>query len=329
MADIPDLSTFAAADTDYVTKMNSDNRAVEAALQSVNADVAAAFNGLGVAIDQDLQRRISSGDETGGVIGSYSLQLQFSDPIVTLGAVNADGVSAAYINGERRTHSGALTTNLNDLGLTAATHDIYIGIDTVGATDMEAVASKTQSNMDVALYLIEATLDGGGNWSIDEVSRVSRSLLFDNTLLQEQLARPIQMKFAIAGSFSSSEQAIFMVPYTHRLSRWGVITTDSAGTMEDSGTAVFDLDITTTGSTVFTTLDTFTSAGFTSGPVCEVQTETPVASGKRVYPADSVYRMTVDLNYPDTATGEDGFAFIEIIPMYNWHSSTLYSIPMS
>lgn len=113
MADIPDLSTFAAADTDYVTKMNSDNRAVEAALQSVNADVAAAFNGLGVAIDQDLQRRISSGDETGGVIGSYSLQLQFSDPIVTLGAVNADGVSAAYINGERRTHSGALTTNLN------------------------------------------------------------------------------------------------------------------------------------------------------------------------------------------------------------------------
>jgi hypothetical protein len=195
----PTLETYLSTDTDYVTKWNTNVSRITDAFNSIEADLAASIQGTSLQLSNDWYRRASASDPLNGVVGAHSFE--FSDigsNQFSLLASAQDGVSVAVISGTRRQHTGDLTGTLSTLGLSDASYTIYVGVDASGTSDLSLGFSTAQSDIDLVLYELDVTVSGTGTtYTIDDVKRAARTLLWDNTV--EQLRQ--EVPYTITTSF--------------------------------------------------------------------------------------------------------------------------------
>jgi Flp pilus assembly protein TadG len=205
---VPNLSTYASGDLNYISKLNSDNTAIENALNAINADLAVNLDGLGLAYAKEFYERRSSSSPSHGVLGPYSLSFTSSVATVTLSPNPASGVSKAVINGKRCEVSGALNVDVSNL----VGGEIQVGVNYVDPNTMSIAAENTSNlSMDLPLYKFFLVSN-----TVQNLRRVPETLLWDNTLEQDRQQVPINFDVSL-GSGSGNSTAYIQIPFLHTI----------------------------------------------------------------------------------------------------------------
>ena len=231
--------------TTYVTTYNNNISSISTALNSIEAELANVQNATEIQFASDWGRRISVSDPNAGVIGCYSLVfVDAGSNIFRLDADNADSVSAAYIAGSRYQHSGNLQGDWTDLALSDGTYVAYVGVDPLAPTDLSLAFSTTSSEVTLVLYQVDLTVSGGGTtYTVGDVVRESRSLLWDNTVEQLRQELPIPVTVS-SDSMTQGDSYAIRAPFDCRIGgMWVYVETnvglstielqDSTGTSTD------------------------------------------------------------------------------------------------
>ena len=184
---IPTLSTYAASDINYISKLNADRAALISSIQAIDAALGVQLDASGYLYTQDWTRQISGADPLNGVMGAYSLQFvdDDSNKQFRLDDHPVSGKSVAVINGIRCEHAGDLVGDLTTLALADGTYTIYGGVMFLSPGDMTIAYSQTAGDLDLAVWSFELVISGSGaTYAIDKVKRVARSMLWDNSIEQ-------------------------------------------------------------------------------------------------------------------------------------------------
>jgi hypothetical protein len=205
---VPNLSTYASGDLNYISKLNSDNTAIENALNAINADLAVNLDGLGLAYAKEFYERRSSSSPSHGVLGPYSLSFTSSGTTVTLSPNPASGASKAVINGKRCEVSGALSVDVSSLG----PGEIQVGVNYVDPNTMSIAAENTSNlSMDLPLYKFIVVSS-----SVTNLRRVPETLLWDNTLEQDRQEVPVGFDVFL-GNGTGGSTAYIQIPFLHTI----------------------------------------------------------------------------------------------------------------
>lgn len=314
MSIIPNLTNIAESDTDYVDKINANHAALITSLTEVDAALASAFQGTAFLFGADWGRRIaggSGGDETTGVVGPYSLVFENDDvnEQFALASNNADGVSAAIFGTQRRQISGDLTGDLNDLSLSDGDYTVYAGIALLGATSFSLEFSTTQADVDLPLYQFDLNVDTAATqvFTIDNVQRIPRTLLFDNTWLQLEQERLRTISFRWHETTQSPDDVYLYVPYDHEIVNIGVLISSS----DTAASSVWQLR--NAADTVIGTISWDEAESDEDVGILKITEPTALQVGK-VEAAGSVYRWNRSAG---SGSIDSGMLIMEVIPHYN------------
>lgn len=222
----PVLNTYEATDTNYITKFNNDNTALDNAFSGIQGDINTIQTNTGTAVFEELTRKGPSAESwPDGVFGAYSLEFSstnIASGFLTLKSTNEDQISVVVLNGERRQHAGDLDFDLDTLSLADGNHDVFLGVTSSGNFDFVAQASTTQSSVTVPLYKVPITVSSGGKVFALQANttpnRLSRTVYWDNTIEQLRQETPQILPFFIpALSTTTDSQYVprLTIPFDH------------------------------------------------------------------------------------------------------------------
>lgn len=306
---VPDLASFAAGDTDYIAKLNSDNAKIEAALAAINGDLTVGFESNAFAYALDHYRRHATSDPSNGVIGGYSLRWQWdsTNEKVDLLANPIDSKSQAVIAGQRCEVTGTIsTTSLSSL---TASPTVYVGVNYSETNSMTAAWSQTVTDIDLPLYK-GVYVAANNAWA--SVERMPRTVLWDNTVEQLRQETTETFTLPIAGSGGGTGDTQYLaIPYDH------VLKTVFAGgttlaTGATSGSATVEVAPWTPGSPTGTAGGAIVTLTLPSSSNTGQYHEAD-ATILQARPAGQVYRITYDHNGSHT----DAYFGLRVLRAFN------------
>lgn len=314
MSEVPDLDNISPSDLDYLDKINNNNDAIESAFNSVANDLAVVQSDTGFQAFNDIYvRQISSSDATHGVIGPYSFV--FSDlggGVVALLHQNASGSSSCVIQGEYKVESRSTQIDLDTLGFSDGTYTLYVGVNADTDTNGVTISASTLSTqIALPLYSFQGVLSAGA-WTISQVMRFPRTLLFDNTWFQLEQERPRYEGSVEQNTFSDASDWILTIPYPHVIHR---LFNSVFNATPSSGISITVEYYYLTSSTTETLIGETTFSTSSSDIYGSHQSAPSSPYGNQVMPAFSTYHMDCTVN---TGDSEDGLQIgMLVFPSYN------------
>lgn len=260
---------FATADTDYITRFNTNFQQINNAFIGARTDINNLNNQQGISLAEDWTRVSEAGDPSGGILGPRSFMITHisgSPDTITLSHGNADGFSYAYIGGEKRQTSDTLTVSPPTIGQGVR----YIGISadslTGNITAIENSAPATSGEL--VLYKYDYNAGTASNFR-----RMPRTLLMSNTLEQAKQETPnlLHMQLVAQGvTIASSSLAAydhatrFTIPYDHVWTggRFHMTSNAATGSTQEitvdllSGTSVMKADLSAGGTVIDFSVET-------------------------------------------------------------------------
>lgn len=230
---LPTLNSYAADDTNYIAKFNSDKASLDTAFSGLQSDINGVQTGSGAAFLDDWSRKGPIAEVwPDGVLGAYSLVLDMSDLSngnVSLISQNQSNQSVCILGGVRRFVIGNLTTNLDSI-VADGNHTVYMGVVVNGTLGLDAKLDTVQGNVGLALYTLPLNRTSGA-WTVRTnylPARIEKTVYWDNTVeqLRQDTAQVITLPFHNDlgqgdGVINQTSDALFstlvqfVVPYDH------------------------------------------------------------------------------------------------------------------
>jgi len=209
-------NTFAAGDQQYISDFNTNFGNITTMFTDARADIDSLANLQGQKIVDDVLRKISASDKSGGALGPYSFVIDLDTTnTIKLTHGNADGYSYGYVGTERFSTNATLQYDMSS----QSTGTYYVGITGDSSTgDVTIQVNATEGQISLPLYSVEydATAD-----TLTNPKRIDRTVLFSNTLLQSMLETPQSIYTKNSGATSAGSSAVSVgnirLPIAHRL----------------------------------------------------------------------------------------------------------------
>lgn len=222
-------NTFAAGDQQYISDFNTNFGNITTMFTDARADIDSLANLQGQKIVDDVLRKISASDKSGGALGPYSFVIDLDTTnTIKLTHGNADGYSYGYVGTERFSTNATLQYDMSS----QSTGTYYVGITGDSSTgDVTIQVNATEGQVSLPLYSVEYDT---GTSTLTNPKRIDRTVLFSNTLLQSMLETPQSIytkNSAATGQLGSSPDTIgnIKIPHSHRLHSMAFAKTGQSG----------------------------------------------------------------------------------------------------